>query len=117
LTNPFLAVDFFFVLSGFVIFHAYEEKLLHRLTASEYLARRLSRLYTLMAVGLLGGLPVLYMRTVSTPSDYTSYDLVSTLATNLAMSPYMSTKTQLVDHVRHNVGLFPSDTPLSSISF
>src|SRR5271163_4255127 len=77
LKNPFLAVDFFFILSGFVISHAYGEKLLNGLAAREYLARRISRLYPMMAIGILLGLPVLYTQTVSTPSDYTRHDLVS----------------------------------------
>jgi len=104
LKNTFLAVDFFFVLSGFVIFHAYGEKLLNGLAASEYLARRVGRLYPMLALGLLIGLPAFYVHTVSSPGDYTRHDIVSTLASNFAMLPY----------IRGKMHLFPSDLPLWS---
>jgi peptidoglycan/LPS O-acetylase OafA/YrhL len=117
LKNPFLAVDFFFVLSGFVIFHAYGEKLRNGLHAGEYLARRVGRLYPMLAVGLIVGLPVLYMNTVSTPSDYTRHDIVSTLASNFAMLPYITGKKLIVDHDTTEVQLFPGDNALWSISF
>jgi|ERR1019366_9100173 peptidoglycan/LPS O-acetylase OafA/YrhL len=117
LKNPFLAVDFFFILSGFVIFHAYGEKLRNGLHASEYLARRVGRLYPMLAVGLIVGLPVLYMNTVSTPSDYTRHDIVSTLASNFAMLPYITGKKLIVDHDTTEVQLFPGDNALWSISF
>src|SRR5208282_1510836 len=117
LKNPFLAVDFFFMLSGFVIYHAYGEKLLDGLAAREYLARRISRLYPMMAIGLLLGLPVLYVQTVSTSSDYTRHDLVSSVISNFAMLPYLTVKKQIVDQVSSRVGLFPVDGPLWSISF
>ena len=115
--NPFLAVDFFFILSGFVIFHAYGEKLRNGLPASEYLARRVGRLYPMLAVGLIVGPPVLYMNTVSTPSDYTRHDMVSTLASNFAMLPYITGKKLIVNHDTSEVQLFPSDNALWSISF
>jgi peptidoglycan/LPS O-acetylase OafA/YrhL len=117
LKNPFIAVDFFFILSGFVIFHAYGEKLRNGLPASEYLARRVGRLYPMLALGLLVGLPVLYINTVSTPSDYTRHDIVSTLASNFAMLPYITGKKQIVDHATRAVHLFPSNNALWSISF
>lgn len=42
-----LAVDFFFVLSGFVIAHAYEEKLRTRMTFGAFMRRRVERLWPL----------------------------------------------------------------------
>jgi peptidoglycan/LPS O-acetylase OafA/YrhL len=117
LKNPFLAVDFFFILSGFVIFHAYGEKILKGMPASEYIGRRIGRLYPLLAVGILLGIPALYMNTVSTAGDYTRRDIASTLASNLAMLPYLATKKLVVDNTIHDVNLFPSDNPLWSIFF
>jgi len=45
LHNGFMSVDFFFVLSGFVVLHAYGKKLLTGMAATDYLARRVARLF------------------------------------------------------------------------
>jgi peptidoglycan/LPS O-acetylase OafA/YrhL len=47
----YLAVDFFFVLSGFVLAHAYEERLLAGMTPADFMRARLIRLYPLYAIG------------------------------------------------------------------
>lgn len=46
-----LAVDFFFVLSGFVIAHAYEQRLLSDMGAAEFMARRYIRLWPMFIIG------------------------------------------------------------------
>lgn len=51
-----LAVDMFFVISGFVIANAYDERLATGLTPSAFMRLRLIRLYPLYLVGLLLGL-------------------------------------------------------------
>src|ERR1043165_8878053 len=45
--NTSLWVDFFFVLSGFVIAHAYFEKISAGMTVTTFMARRFARLYPL----------------------------------------------------------------------
>lgn len=45
--NAYLMVDFFFVLSGFVIFHAYSERLASLTTVARFIWLRLGRLYPL----------------------------------------------------------------------
>ena len=51
--HAYLAVDFFFVLSGFVVAHAYQAKLSGSLTPLAFMQRRLIRLYPLYFAGLL----------------------------------------------------------------
>ena len=51
-----LAVDFFFCLSGFVIAHSYETRLLTRMTVARFMALRLIRLYPLYALGTALGI-------------------------------------------------------------
>lgn len=51
----YLAVDFFFILSGFVLCHAYAERLKSRIRTFGFLRIRLIRLYPLYALGLLLG--------------------------------------------------------------
>lgn len=50
-----LAVDFFFLLSGFVLAHAYEHRLLSGMSVREFLRLRLIRLYPLIVLGTLLG--------------------------------------------------------------
>ena len=52
----FLAVDLFFVLSGFVIAHAYERRLERGLSAARFLALRYLRLWPVYVLGALLGL-------------------------------------------------------------
>ena len=55
--HGYLAVDLFFVLSGFVIGYAYDDRWQQGLTASQFIRRRLIRLHPMVLVGgLLGGL-------------------------------------------------------------
>ena len=55
-THGYLAVDFFFVLSGFVISKAYEARLRADLGPWRYMIIRAKRLYPVIAVGTLLGL-------------------------------------------------------------
>src|ERR1700684_2462821 len=57
--NAYVAVDLFFMLSGFVIAHSYGTRLLAGMTAVEYIKRRIIRLYPMLLLSLLIGLPVL----------------------------------------------------------
>lgn len=53
--NSPLAVDFFFMLSGFVIAHSYGARLFTSMGVGEYFAKRVIRLYPLFALGALIG--------------------------------------------------------------
>jgi len=57
-SRGYLAVDFFFILSGFVIGHVYEAQMTgpDARPLSRYVRIRLARLYPLMAVGLILGI-------------------------------------------------------------
>jgi peptidoglycan/LPS O-acetylase OafA/YrhL len=52
-SHGFLAVDFFFLLSGFVICHAYEAKLERGLPFRRFFLMRVIRLYPLLIIGVL----------------------------------------------------------------
>ncbi|WP_066721730.1 acyltransferase family protein [Sphingomonas pituitosa] len=55
LPHAYLAVDFFFALSGFVVGYAYDDRW-GRMTVREFLARRLVRLHPLVVLGTVLGL-------------------------------------------------------------
>ena len=58
----YLAVDFFFVLSGFVLCHAYGERLKSEIRSLSFLKLRLVRLYPLYLLGImLGALHLIYL--------------------------------------------------------
>lgn len=54
--NPFLAVDLFFILSGFVMARTYEERLRNGLTTVRFIGLRYRRLFMPLAVGSTIGL-------------------------------------------------------------
>lgn len=53
--HGYLAVDFFFVLSGFVLGHAYDSRWRQGLTAVRFIVRRIIRLQPMVVVGVLLG--------------------------------------------------------------
>jgi peptidoglycan/LPS O-acetylase OafA/YrhL len=53
--HGYLAVDFFFLLSGFVIAHSYQNKLLAGMPPWQFLLRRVIRLQPLVIIGVLWG--------------------------------------------------------------
>ena len=59
-----LAVDFFFLLSGFVIGYAYERRLLSNLPVKDFIRIRLIRLYPLLLVGTIFGFLVFWLKSV-----------------------------------------------------
>lgn len=56
LPNGQLAVDLFFLLSGFVIAYSYDERLCLSMPIRDFMVRRLIRLYPMVFVGALGGI-------------------------------------------------------------
>ncbi len=55
LPGRYLAVDFFFVLSGFVLAHVYAERLKSKMSLGEFMRARVVRLYPLYILGTLAG--------------------------------------------------------------
>lgn len=56
LPGGYLAVDLFFLLSGFVLWNAYGDRLTHGLSAGAFVRLRLVRLYPLFAIGVTLGI-------------------------------------------------------------
>ncbi len=94
------AVDFFFVLSGFVIAYAYEVQLVAGLAWRRFLLARIIRLYPLYLLGLtLGALVVWFLTWPASPMRF-----FAMLALNLVMLPLP-------------VALDPTTTPLFPLNF
>jgi peptidoglycan/LPS O-acetylase OafA/YrhL len=99
--NSFLAVDFFFCLSGFVIAFSYENRLLDSLTFRNFVVTRIIRLYPIAVAGTLLG-AVSHTLDGSFLGHQVSPTLMIPLTTllGLAVLPFP-----------HNM-LFPLDTPM-----
>ena len=113
LRNSFIAVDFFFILSGFVICYAYGTRIDQGLSISDYIARRIGRLYPVMFTSVLIGAPLFYLSTLTADTDFTIRDSLTACTQNLFMLPYMTGKKVGTDVI----ALFPGSGPLWSIFF
>ena len=63
--SAFVAVDFFFILSGFVLSHSYGAR--RDLSVGAYMGRRLTRLYPMHIAGAAIALPWLIMQFAASP--------------------------------------------------
>lgn len=66
--HGYLAVDFFFMLSGFVVANAYQGRLCGAMTFREFVMIRLLRLYPLFVLGMGMGLVVSIIKAITTHS-------------------------------------------------
>jgi peptidoglycan/LPS O-acetylase OafA/YrhL len=100
--HGYLAVDLFFGLSGVVIAHAYEQKLLTGLGLPEFLRARLARLYPLYALGL--GLGALAFSLAVPTSVEAATALAAALSTGALVIPMVTSEAT-----------FPLNAPLWSL--
>jgi peptidoglycan/LPS O-acetylase OafA/YrhL len=119
LPHASLAVDLFFMLSGFVICHSYGDRLKSGMSVSAYFGRRVIRLYPMFILGTLIGAPVLYLLISAGQATLSKGAFFGGLAYNLLLLP------EIGNHLVHNMGstvpmvgeIFPSDPPLWSLFF
>ncbi|WP_271078663.1 acyltransferase family protein [Aurantiacibacter sp. MUD61] len=102
-----LAVDFFFVLSGFVIAFAYEKRLQSGLRRRDFLLARFIRLYPMFLAGMLLG--ILAVTLYQPPQDMTAF--WGNVALNSFMLPYP------FEFPAVNDDLFPLNFPAWSLFF
>jgi peptidoglycan/LPS O-acetylase OafA/YrhL len=84
----YLAVDFFFMLSGFVLTRSYEAKLRTSLSARRFMEMRIVRLYPLFALGVLvGAARVAGQFLFHSPHAQNPWDAALAFITNILMLP------------------------------
>jgi len=103
--DGYLAVDLFFVLSGFVLAHAYRPRLARGLGVGRFMALRLIRLYPLYALGLAMGTAVML---AAPPEGYGPAAILQAALLEAAFIP--------VPHTLHNQ-IFPINTVGWSLFF
>lgn len=81
--KAYLAVDFFFMLSGFVLTRTYQDRFRNGLGTARFMALRLRRLWPTIALGGVLGL-------LSQMHVYSGEELALYLALNLALMPFLA---------------------------
>lgn len=81
LPSSYLAVDLFFLLSGFVIAHAYDRKIENGMGFGTFVAIRLIRLYPLYLAGTLLGFFYLMVKNRLIPAEYMPLSEIGTMLT------------------------------------
>lgn len=111
--HGYLAVDFFFLLSGFVVAYAYDDRW-GRMTAGEFVKRRLIRLHPMVIWGAALGALMFYTQVTPTqPLNLVPISalIVATLA-NMLMIPAMPSMD-----IRGYTEIFPLNGPTWSLFF
>ncbi|MFD2968989.1 acyltransferase family protein [Sphingobacterium bambusae] len=85
--HGFLAVDFFFCLSGFVIAYAYDDRIKH-IGLKKFFIGRLIRLHPLVIIGSILGLIGLLVTPFSKGEDYSFLQLLTLFASSILLIPY-----------------------------
>lgn len=114
--HGYLAVDFFFILSGFVIGYAYDSRWSRGMTSSRFMLRRLIRLHPMVILAaLLGVASYLFQGSVrwdGTPVPL--YAVIIALLLGLLMIPAIP---HTITDVRGNAEMFPLNGPQWSLFF
>ncbi len=114
--HGYLAVDFFFVLSGFVIGHAYDGRWRQGMTAGDFMRRRLIRLHPMVVAGVVLGVVSFLIQGCEkwdgTSVSYTAVGL--SLLLGLLMLPSLP---GTLPEVRGNGEMFPLNGPSWSLFF
>ena len=116
MNHGYLAVDFFFILSGFVIGYAYDDRWGKRLTLGNFFKRRLIRLHPMVIMGALIGF-LAFAATGFERWDGTNASLAASLLALLAAMLMIPALPGMTREVRGNGEMFPLNGPCWSLFF
>ena len=112
--HGFLGVDFFFILSGFVMGYAYDKALETNMTLGSFIKRRLIRLHPMVVMGVLIGL-VAFIVQGCTKWDGTEVTMQALMYATLLGLFLIPSPTDM--DVRGNTEAFPLNGPHWSLFF
>lgn len=116
INHGYLAVDFFFILSGFVIGYAYDDRWGKSLTMGGFFRRRLIRLHPMVVMGAVIG-AVSFLLTGMERWDGSHSTLLLTLAALLCSCLMIPALPGMPREVRGNGEMFPLNGPCWSLFF
>lgn len=116
INHGYLAVDFFFVLSGFVLGYAYDGRWKKGMTSGNFLLRRLIRLQPMVIIGVLLGVISFVLQGCEKwdGSSVSATAVVLSLLLGLLMLPSLP---HTLPEVRGNGEMFPLNGPSWSLFF
>lgn len=116
LNHGYLAVDFFFILSGFVIGYAYDDRWKKKMNMREFFTRRLIRLHPMVVIGVvLGALTFIIQGSVKWDGTHVTLSMVMVaMLLNLFLIPEVP---GMGSEVRGNGEMFPLNGPNWSLFF
>ena len=110
LPSAYLAVDLFFLLSGFVIAHNYDRKIAAGMSFTEFMVQRLIRLYPCLLLTLLLGVLVFSLRMSRDIGYFDGWRVLGAAGLNAVFLPAISQPWGFR-------GLFPFDGAAWSLTF
>ena len=116
INHGYLAVDFFFILSGFVIGYAYDDRLGKSMSLGNFFKRRLIRLHPMIVMGAVLGV-VFYLLQGSVQWDGTHISLSLVMLALLCAMFFIPAAPGASYDIRGNGEMFPLNGPSWSLFF
>src|SRR5574344_1585979 len=116
INHGYLAVDFFFILSGFVISYAYDDRILKTMTLKNFFKRRLIRLHPMVILGAVIGAATFIIQG-SVRWDGTHVATSAVMLALLCAMFFIPTVPGAYNEVRGNGEMFPLNGPSWSLFF
>ena len=114
--HGYLAVDFFFILSGFVIGYAYDDRWGKNFTMKDFIKRRLIRLHPMVIMGAVVGAITFYIQG-SVQWDGTHIGISMGMLSRLCTIFFIPAMPGVGYEVRGNGEMFPLNGPCWSLFF
>ena len=114
--HGYLAVDFFFILSGFVIGYAYDDRWGKNFTMKDFIKRRLIRLHPMVIMGAVVGAITFYIQG-SVQWDGTHIGISMVMLSLLCTIFFIPAMPGVGYEVRGNGEMFPLNGPCWSLLF
>lgn len=114
--HGYLAVDFFFILSGFVIGYAYDDRWGKNFTMKDFIKRRLIRLHPMVIMGAVVGAITFYIQG-SVQWDETHIGISMVMLSLLCTIFFIPAMPGVGYEVRGNGEMFPLNGPCWSLFF
>ena len=116
INHGYLAVDFFFILSGFVIGYAYDDRLGKSMSLGNFFKRRLIRLHPMIVMGAVLGV-IFYLLQGSVQWDGTHISLSLVMLALLCAMFFIPAAPGACYDIRGNGEMFPLNGPCWSLFF